>query len=322
MKILITGATGFVGSHLTDLLHKQGHEIYGLVRSEKKALEFNIKGQLVLGSLAPTGKLEWLDSLPNDIDIVIHTAGVVHSSIASKFQEFNTQTTNNLIDQIFSKYPDVHFTFISSLAAMGPQTDAIITEQNTPNPVSEYGRSKLLSEQYLKSFESKSFSIIRPPMVIGPRDPAVLDIFKMVKSGIIIGPGVNFKTKEYSFVNVLDLIEGIALISLNKIAGDFFLTNSKTILFKDLIEEIKQAMNKKITIFIPIPHSILKVIGTILKLVPLDSRLTSDKVNELIQSKWTCSGSKYQALNTKMSERSIRETVTSTLADYKERNWL
>lgn len=322
MKILVTGATGFVGSHLTDLLSGEGHQVYSLVRNQKKAEEFKTQGNLILGSLGPDNKLAWIDTLPDDLDAVIHTAGVVHSSISDDFFIHNTKTTNNLIDQLHKKYQHLHFTYISSLAAAGPSTDIERCEENDKRPVSSYGRSKLESEYHLKELTGWTHTIIMPPMVIGPRDPAVLDIFKMVKSRFIIGPGLNFKNKKYSFINVLDLAQAIKHLTLEKGSGSYFISHPRSVTFIELIDAINKNMGMKKLFFIPIPHSFLRVIGRILTIFPVTSRLTSDKVNELIQSNWTCSSRRYLETTKQEIKFDLENTVKMTQNDYEARKWL
>lgn len=314
MKILVTGASGFVGSHLIDLLSKNDHKIFSLVRNIKKAQEFAVKGQYITGSLTPAGKMTWIDSLPQDLDLIIHTAGVVHAKNDKIFFDQNTKSTNNLIDQILEKYPNIHFTYISSLAAFGP-------DQSKPLcPVSSYGRSKLESEFYLKSKTHRN-TIIRPPMVIGPRDPAVLDIFKMVKDRVIIGPGINFKTKKYSFINVLDLVAAIEKLSIENITGDFFISYPSNIEFIELVNEINSHFNKKY-ISIPIPHRLLKSLSYLLKFIPISERLTRDKINELVQDAWICDGSEITNKTNFSYQYDLKSTIKMTLEDYKSRNWL
>lgn len=321
MKILVTGATGFVGSHLCDLLSKKGHNVFCLVRNPNKAKNFNLQGTFIFGDLHPTKELTWIETLPSDLDIVIHTAGIVHSNNTKDFYDFNANSTENLIRSLAKKYPSLHFTYISSQAAAGPAVEIdAVHEDLIPNPVSEYGKSKLVGEILLKEMKMWSTSVIRPPMVIGPRDTAVLDIFKMVKSRFIIGPGLNFKTKKYSFINVFDLIEAIAKISEEKISDTFFIAHPQTITFHQLISAIN--IEAKKLIFIPIPHRLLKLIASLIKFVPVSERLTADKIKELTQNNWVCDGSKFQKQVKGSYSYDLDSTVAMTLKDYKERKWL
>jgi len=322
VKILVTGATGFVGSHLTDLLSSEGHEVFSLVRNPKKAEEFNTQGNLIIGNLAPDGELTWINSLPNDLDAVIHTAGVVHSSIADDFFTLNTRTTNNLIDQLHRKYPKLHFTYISSLAASGPSVQKEKVEDDLKTPVSSYGRSKLESEYHLKEINGWTHTIVMPPMVIGPRDPAVLDIFKMVKSRVIIGPGLNFKNKSYSFINVLDLVQAISYLTEQKGPGSYFISHPTRVTFVELIKIINANMHNKTLFYIPIPHFLLRMVGKLLSIFPVATRLTSDKVHELVQENWICSSSRYLNFSKKNFEYDLDTTIKMTQKDYEDRKWL
>ena len=104
MKILITGATGFVGSHLNERLRSEGHETFLLVRNEKKAKEFNLEGNFISGSLSADKELQWLSHLPEDLDSVVHVAGIVHSPKNEDFVNINTLGTKNLFKQLHDKY--------------------------------------------------------------------------------------------------------------------------------------------------------------------------------------------------------------------------
>lgn len=321
MKILVTGATGFVGSHLCELLNKNGHELFCLVRNTQKAHEFDLKGNIIIGDLHPTKELSWINNLPDDLDIVIHTAGIVHSSNIQNFYDYNSGATNNLISTLAKKYKNLHFTYISSLAAAGPSyTGLPLRENEKDTPVSDYGNSKLLGEKTLQEQKQWTHSIIRPPMVIGPRDTAVLDIFKMVKSRFIIGPGLNFKEKKYSFINVFDLVQAIATISISKQQDSFFISHPQIITFSELIDAIN--IEKRKLVFIPIPHKLLKLISKIIKFIPVSGRLTSDKIKELTQNNWICDGEKFTKKFDSTYKFDIKETVKMTKADYMKRNWL
>ncbi len=179
MKVLVTGATGFVGSHLCDLLTKNNHQVFALVRNPTKAKEFGVPGVHLQGDLS---SFEWINDLPKDLDAVVHTAGIVHSFDSKDFYDVNATATKALIEALAS-FDGLKFTLVSSQAAGGPSPKSNPAKEDANAAVSDYGRSKRLAEEYVACApKSWSVSVVRPPMVIGPRDPAVLDIFKMVKS--------------------------------------------------------------------------------------------------------------------------------------------
>ena len=331
MKIFITGATGFVGSHLCDLLEREGHEIFALVRSPKKAKQFNVPGTYIKGALSSKASNLWINELPNDLDAVVHTAGIVHSMNVEKFYEVNSECTNVLINDLKSKFKDINFTLVSSLAAVGPsKKDQSLSENDLPTPVSDYGKSKLLAEKYTKECAPTNWkiNIIRPPMVIGPRDPAVLDIFKMIKSRVTISAGLNALENQYSFVCVFDLVQCIykTLIQENEKSETYFGSHPTSITLRDLYSQLKKSMNRSLVINLSIPSFIIKFlghfIGLISKVIKIDIRLTPDKVNELLPNAWVCDSKKSIESLSMNYEWDLEKTISETLKDYKERNWI
>ncbi|WP_127717232.1 NAD(P)-dependent oxidoreductase [Halobacteriovorax sp. HLS] len=331
MKVLVTGATGFVGSHLTDQLTEQGHEVFSLIRSPKKAQEFDVKGTYIEGSLSSSGENSWLEKLPSDLDAVVHTAGIVHSMDTSAFYEINAECTKQLILDLVARYNKLNFTLISSLAAVGPSgVSNRVDETSTPAPVSEYGRSKLKAENYLVELAKDSWvsNIVRPPMVIGPRDPAVLDVFKMIKSGLVVTAGMQGTQNEYSFVCVYDLVDCIikTLSMKNSKIESYFASYPEKITLDELYKTIKKLSDKKNIINVKIPAPLIKVIGksigVLSKFVKLDIRLTPDKVNELLPNGWVCNSTKSQQDLAKEYDWDLERTIQVTFSDYKTRNWL
>jgi len=332
MKVLVTGATGFVGSHLCELLEKQGHEVYSLVRNPKKAEEFNVPGKLVKGSLSPKQSNLWVKELPLDLDCVVHTAGVVHSPNTNVFHQINTEATKVLFEDLNMVYKSLNFVFVSSLAAAGPSLKSqALNEEDNDRPVSIYGQSKLNAENYLKENISNDWklTILRPPMVIGPRDPAVLDVFKMVKQGLILMAGSNAKDKVYSYVCVYDLVKLISL-AIDRNSGKhhetFFTSHPKSITMDELISKIQQKMDKKKSFFLPMPlflvKSIANTVGFLSKFIQIDFRLTPDKMNELLPEAWLCSGDKSTQKLDMNYEWDFDKTIEETLLDYRQRGWL
>ena len=325
MNIFITGATGFLGSHLTDLFYENGHQVYSLIRNRQKAKEFSVKGEYIIGALSLKEKLPWIDSLPEQLDLIIHTAGIVHSKHESEFEEVNTLFTNNLHHQLKDKYKTLHFIFISSLAAGGPSSHLKSPRDTASlnNPVSFYGKSKLRAEELLVKNTPKAWTltILRPPMIIGPRDPALFEIFKMVRSRLVIGPGLNFMHKKYSFICVKDLTLIIQEFSSQKISGLFYTSHHQVISFQELISGIEDVMKKKVLLKIPIPDIILKIIGELPTCFKIFNRITRDKVNELIQEEWICDASTtFKALNYTV-KWNLKDTLDITLKDYQSRFW-
>lgn len=330
MKILITGATGFLGSHLYESCLGDKIETIALARSEKKWAEFQLPGKPLLGDLSSDSLNDWISKLPDDLTHVVHTAGVVHSFNNEIFQEVNTVATVNLFEVLSKKYPKLHFVFISSLAAVGPSMDYLPHHETTPmNPISLYGQSKKDAEDYLKANLPKKWSltIIRPPMVIGPRDPAVLDIFKMVKSRLVLETGLGGRNKRYSFVCVHDVV-GIIKESLkvdHQNLAIYFTSYPSDHSFEEIIKVISEKMKKK-PMILPIPFAAISglahTMALIQNVVKIDFRLTPDKLFELKPMAWTCSGEKATIELKYDYQWSLQDTISATLKDYQLRGWI
>ncbi|WP_412472133.1 NAD-dependent epimerase/dehydratase family protein [Halobacteriovorax sp. RT-1-4] len=324
MKVLVTGATGFVGSHLCDKLNQQGHEVFALVRNPQKAQSLNLPGEYIQGSLEEASIKLWVSDLPKDLDCVIHTAGIVSAKHSLTFAKTNHIATENLINRLKVKFENIHFMLISSQAAAGPSSQ-LVDESIECLPVSAYGHSKLAAEIAVRELSPESWNttIIRPPMVIGPRDSAVLDVFKMVKGRIVTGPGLNFRTKKYSVVNVFDLVDAIILCASQEQTKQetYFVTSVDEVTFEELINEISNALGVQKVMFMALPIWLLRIVAGIIYTLPIHLPLTGDKINELEQDAWLCSNSKIKALGF-VPNYNLKDTIEMTAKDYKERKWL
>lgn len=330
-KILITGANGFLGTHLTNKLLEQGHMVYGLVRDPKKIVMSHSNLVVIKGDLN-SPQLSWVELLPEDLEVCIHTAGLVHSYQTDDFYKVNKEGLKFLVDSLKNKsnlIKSFRFILISSLASAGPVSFGEMKNETDPDfPVSDYGRSKKAAEEVLKLEAPKDWmtSIIRPPMVIGPGDTAVLDIFKMVKSRIIILPGINSKIKEYSFVCVYDLVQTIILVMRSKKAHFLYSAHDEVITFKELVNQIKKCMKIRIVFYLPIPLILVRWLSKILSFVHQffhhNLRLTPDKIFELEGSAWVCQNEKSKTVLAQEYKYPIKKTIEVTLEDYRKRKWL
>lgn len=331
MKILITGANGFVGTHLCHKLLDLGHTVYGLARNPAKILMNHPQFVVIKGDLN-LSPLSWIKNLPDDLDACIHTAGLVHAFNSNDFFQVNAEGTKSLINALKTRY-EIHSSFkfilISSLAAAGPVYLGEKKGEGEPDfPVSDYGRSKKLAEEITKDLVPKTWttSIVRPPMVIGPGDAAVLDIFKMVKSRLIILPGINAKNKEYSFVCVYDLVATIVLVLDSNKSLFLYSAHDEVITFKKLINQIKKRMKIRILFYLPIPVILVFLLSRILAFLNIffnhGMRLTPDKIYELKGAAWVCDNTQSKTILAQTYQYPLAETIDVTYEDYRKRNWI
>ena len=166
MNVLITGGTGFVGSHLIDVLLERGDTVTALVRSPAKAKGLEPRGvRLVLGDLHD---LPALETATASQDVVYHVAGLVTARNPAEFDRANREGSGNLV-RAATTHGSPRFILVSSMAAAGPSAPGRpLTGQEPPQPVTHYGRSKLAGEEEVRR-SSLPWTILRPPMVYGGR---------------------------------------------------------------------------------------------------------------------------------------------------------
>ena len=211
MKVAVTGGTGFVGSHLVDALLERGHEVSCLARDPDRLRWLaGLRGvRIVFGDLRSARGLE---SLVEGQDLVVHAAARVKAPTQEAYNQVNVQGTVNVLHALEEcRARPAGLIYISSQAAVGPcraGRPRPVAEDADLRPVSRYGTSKALAEAALRKLGSGlGLTIVRPPVVYGPRDTDVLSYFRLVSRGLapVIGHNV------LSFVYVRNLVDGILL---------------------------------------------------------------------------------------------------------------
>jgi len=215
MRALVTGATGFVGSHLVEALVRRGDEVTALVRSPGKAALLER-----LGVRLVSGDLHQADALAEAVrkqDVVYHVAGLVAARSGAEFFRVNCEGTQNLVAAVrrFGG-SSVRLVMVSSLAAAGPaERGRPLTGNDPPRPVTPYGRSKLAAEEAVMSSDL-DWRIVRPPVVYGPRDTEVFKVFRLARWGLV--PVFGDGSQELSAVFGPDLAEALVAVGLSPAA--------------------------------------------------------------------------------------------------------
>ena len=329
MKILVTGATGFVGKHLCSYLTGEGNSVFALARNKNKFNNLKIQGKLVEGNLSEESIIEWINELPNDLEVVIHNAGIVHSFENKDFYDVNYGGTKILVQELAKKFQKkIKFIFISSLAVSGPNRldKEFISESDGYSPISNYGHSKFLAELILKKLAPPEWkcTILRPSIVIGPDDEAFNQVIEMVDNGVVLFAGLNGKNKKYSFISVYDLIEGILqciVVPQRASFQDFFISYPKPVSYGHIIDEIQLSLNKDKVRYFYIPIFVLYIFSIVLLLlnkisIHLNIRITPDKIKELAPNSWVCSSEKsMETLEIKYT-RSLSDCINGAVQAY------
>ena len=330
MSILITGATGFIGSLLAASLaarrQQQDGKIYCLVRRTSTLTDLEkLPLELVSGDLFSDAAL--ISVLP-EITRVIHLAGVTKARTKAEYFRGNGEATRNLLKLCAQHAKNLQrFVYVSSLAAAGPSADGhLITEEEMPQPVSIYGRSKLAGETACQEFcREFPITIIRPPAVYGPREKDIYEYFKQVQMGVRLRLG--WRERQASMIHGQDLVNGILLASAHSAAAGetYFMTNPQPYNWHELGAALATVMQKK-TVSLTVPEFIAPVLAAFselgAKISGKPALLNFDKVNELRQYYWVCSGEKARQQLGFTPALSIQEGLQQTYQWYKENGWL
>ena len=325
-RVLITGASGFVGYHVVEEALNKGLEVFAAVR--KSSDISHLKNFNIQFTYPNFGEIKSLveDFSKNRYDYIIHLAGLTKALTEDEYHEVNAQYVQNIANAIIKSGIAIKkLVLMSSLAAIGPLNtlDNLITENKIPNPVTTYGKSKLLGETLLQNFNQLDYTILRPTAVYGPRDKDMFIFFKQIAKGYELYIGK--KEQNLSFIYVKDL----AMASIKALNAPeksiYILTDGNTYKRADLAKQTKELLEIKTrTINIPLP--VIKIITGILGLygsiTNKASALNPEKVNELVAKNWGCDISR--SLNELNYEPKfgLKEGIQNTLIWYKNNNWL
>ena len=331
MKILITGASGFIGSFIVEEALKRGFETWAAVR-KSSSKEYLQDERIHFIELNLNSKEKLMEQLRGkDFDYVVHAAGVTKCLNKQDFRRINTEGTRNLCEAIMAlQMPLKRFVYLSSLSIFGAIHEELpyqeIRESDTPQPNTEYGRSKLKAEKYLDSIATRiPFIILRPTGVYGPREK---DYFIMAKS--IKGHSdfaVGYKRQDITFVYVEDVVQAVFLALDHGDNGRrYFLSDGQVYQSTTFSDLIREQLGHPWWIRLRVPTWVLRIVTFfgeyVGQLTGKVTALNNDKYNILKQRNWRCD------IQPAIDELGYRPTVTleegvrRTIKWYKENRWL
>jgi len=325
-KVLITGASGFVGYHLIEEALHNNLDVYVAVR--KTSQVSHLSGLNIQYTYPDLGDIISLkkELQEKQYDYIIHAAAVTRARSQDEYNDINAEYTYNLAAA--AKTADINlkgFVFISSLAAIGPlkNLNGVITEETIPEPITAYGKSKLLAEEKLKSVGGLHYTILRPTAVYGPRDTGIYVFFKQLKKGI--EPYIGKATQKLSFIYVKDLAR-IALKSM-------YMCNRQTYNIADgnfydkyeLGGIAKNVLNLRAAKF-HLPVNFVKIMAAVNeKVSSLGNKaaiLNTDKLKELTAANWACDIEHAKQDLGFYPAYDLKKGLTETLLWYKQNKWL
>lgn len=325
-KVLVTGASGFIGSTLIDRLLELGnYEVYAGVRksSSRKYLQNpNIKFMDVAFSNPEKLKAQLEEE---KFDCIFHFAGLTKAKNLKDFDTVNFELTKNLVDAIDDKITKL--IFLSSFAAHGPGeevnfTKAKVSDENKPNTA--YGRSKLKAENYINSNFKGKYVILRPTGVYGPRETDYFVFFQTIDNHI--EPYLGFVPQHLTFVYSKDLVEVCIKAFESEISGKtYFVSDGKMYLDSEYAAISKQVLNKK-TLKLKFPLFIVKWISSFLDvlggMIGTQFTLNKDKFSILAARNWDCDIDDLKKDLGYEPKYDLQRGVEETIAWYKKEKWL
>ena len=324
-KILITGASGFIGGFLVDEALKRNYKVFAGVRSSSKRTYLTHPDIIFFeADLSDKSSLKEMLKNHGKFDYIIHNAGITKTCKKKNFEKVNFQFTKNLIEALTETdcVPD-KFVYISSLAAYGPGNEhsmQTIKDSDTPHPITLYGKSKLKAEQFIKSLENFPFLIFRPTGVYGPREKDYFVMYKTVKQGLETYIGTS--KQHITFIYIKDLTHLFFDALESNISGkSYFVTDLNQYTTKEFNNIVKQELNKK-TLRIVFPKPFVKLLAfineklsCIFGKIPI---LNTEKYKEISCKNWLCDGSEISKDFGFTPKYDLQKGIHETIAWYKK----
>jgi len=325
VRVLVTGGTGFIGSHLVERLLQKDAHVVCLVRQER-----NLRWLKGLPVETVVGDLTRLGSLAGTIegfDCLYHVAGVVRVSHPRQFQVVNQVGTRNLMEACLrAKHPPSRFVHVSSQAAVGPSDGGPpVSEEREPCPVYPYGESKLQGEREVLSRKDRlNVVVVRPPIVYGPRDRALLPLFRLVRHGFC--PIVGKAERRFSFCYVEDLVQGLLLAGESQgPSGRIYHIASEGAYTWEEVGKVAAAVLGVKARRVQVPHRLLAFLAPLLevwgRLSGKPALLDRGLVTAMARS-WVLDISKAKRELSFAPRFDIKEGIERTIQWYRKEGWL
>lgn len=326
MKVLVTGGTGFIGSHLVEALIQKGVQVRCLLRKSSD-LKW-IKGLPVEFAWGDCRDKVSLKEAVKGVDQVFHSAGVTKALKEEAFFEINAHGTENLIQACLDHNPCLQkFIYISSQAAAGPSRNGNRKKETDPcQPVSPYGRSKRMGEELaLAQAHKLPVLVLRPSAVYGPRERDIYLLFKFLSRGINIC--ASDPKQRISLCYVRDVVQAVLLSAENQSSqGEiFFISDGQDYPVEKVGDTFAEAMGKN-TFRLCIPKWMLLGIASFSEYVSQFSNkpalINRGKVEEMVQKNWVCDIGKAETVLGFDPSTPLLQGARLTVDWYKRENWL
>ena len=330
MKILITGASGFIGSFIVEEALRRGFETWAAVRgsSSRQFLTDERINFIELNLSSEEQLTEQLRGL--QFDYVVHAAGVTKCLDKQDFHRINTEGTQHLVRVLLALQMRIkRFVYISSLSIMGaireqqPYTE--ILESDVAKPNTAYGKSKLEAEKWLATVKDLPYVILRPTGVYGPRERDYFMMAKSIQSHTDFAVG--YKQQDITFVYVTDVVQAVFLALEKGVTGrKYFLSDGEVYQSSTFSNLIRKELGNPWWIRITAPIWVLRVVTFIGeyvgRLTGKVTALNNDKYNIMRQRNWRCDIEPARKELGYEPKVKLEEGVRRSIQWYKDNKWL
>jgi nucleoside-diphosphate-sugar epimerase len=327
MTAIVTGAKGFIATHLIDALAKTGEEVRCLSRGKPSAdsrptvsfhqVDFEHAG-LGLG-----------DDVFRGVDTVFHLAGATRAVSAADFTKANVTVTERLMDRFAGLGQRPRFVLVSSQAAAGPARDAQHpkAESDPAAPIEDYGRSKLAAERLVLSRSGDIPGVVlRPVAVYGPGDRDFLSIFQMAKRGLAVFPGIHGASVNTIYVG--DLVGGmIAAASHPGAVGQtYFMGDDTAQPWKTIYATIADVVGNRPSVQVKVPRGVVGMAGAagdiVARITGRPSLVNRSKAVLAAPKYWLCTSERAKADFGFTTPTSLRDGMQMTYDWYLRNRWI
>lgn len=321
--MLVTGATGFVGSHLLDALRAQDRPVRALVRPTSDARHCHSVGAEVF--VADPMEPDAIAGAMQNVSVVFHLAAATRARDEREYERANVGFTRALMTAARAATTPPRVVYLGSLAAVGPTRDGEpVREDEIPHPITAYGRTKLAGERIVLGTEGVASIALRPPTVYGPRDRDLLTFFRMAARGVMPVPAG--ADRPVQLVHVRDLVAALgAAAEASAPIGVYHIAEPVIRPWSDVVEMIARAVGRT-HVRVPVPRPALWLAAAASEAAArVTGRATifnRDKVRELLAPGWLCTTERAERRLGFRASIPLEQGIPETADWYRSEGWL
>jgi nucleoside-diphosphate-sugar epimerase len=326
IRCLVTGASGFVGSHLAQELVRQGAAVRALVRKTSNLQWLGgTDAEIVCGELR---RPESLAAALEGVDHVFHVAGVIKATGPDAYFRVNAGGTASVLEACCGLNRKPKVVLVSSLAAGGPSgRGPALTEEDPPRPISFYGQSKVEAERVAaRYFQRLPIAIVRPPVIYGPRET---DVFQFIKAAARwrIAPIAGEFDTPLSLVHVQDVVAGLiaAARSPHSAGRTYYVAGPETVTWTTVADALEKVLGHRLLRF-RVPMTVSRIAAVVAELTSAVTRrpalFSREKVREILADGWVCNIEKAQRELGFAPKIGIVEGMRTTIEWYRQQKWI